>query len=448
MPVATILETYQNLHPRSSELAARARGRFPSGVTHDVRYAPPFPLFVERSAGARKWDADENVLIDFITGHGALLLGHSHPDVVAAVQAQMARGTHFGAEHELAVRWADLVQELFPSIERVRFTASGTEATMLALRLARAYTGRPTVIRFYGHYHGWHDLLARDSEADHPIGVPEALLESTVVLPASIEAVAATLAARDDIAAVILEPTGASYGMVPMTDAFVRELRELTSARGALLICDEVVTGFRVAPGGVQQRAGVAADLTTLAKVLAGGLPGGAVGGRADVMRHLDFGDAAWARERKIRHNGTFNANPLSAAAGAATLEHVRSGIPGAHAATLADRMIAGLNDLFRAQGLRGWAAYGDGTIFHLVAAAEPAFDAGALPGDLSAAELKRGGDPQVLALLRIALINHGVDLMRGRSGFLSWAHSAADLDAALVAFAAAIEDLRQERAI
>lgn len=446
--MSAILETYHALHPRSAELAARARSRFPSGVTHDVRHSPPFSLFVERSAGARKWDADENVLIDFITGHGALLLGHSHPDVVAAVQAQMARGTHFGAEHELALRWADLAQELFPSMERVRFTASGTEATMLALRLARAYTGRPTVIRFFGHYHGWHDLLARDSEADRPVGVPEALLDSTIVLPATLDAVAAALASREDIAAVILEPTGASYGMVPMAAAFVQGLRELTQARGVLLICDEVVTGFRVAPGGVQQRAGVSADLTTLAKVLAGGLPGGAVGGRADVMRHLDFGDAAWARERKIRHNGTFNANPLSAAAGAATLEHVRSGAPGAHAAALADRMIAALNSLFRAQGLRGWAAYGDGSIFHLVAAAEPAFEPGALPADLPAAELKRGGDPQVIAMLRIALINHGVDLMRGRSGFLSWAHSESDIDATVAAFTRALDDLRRERLV
>ncbi|HEU5088499.1 MAG TPA: aminotransferase class III-fold pyridoxal phosphate-dependent enzyme, partial [Roseiflexaceae bacterium] len=179
-----IVSTYRRRHARSAELAEQARSRFPSGVTHDGRFALPFPLFVERSAGARKWDADENEFIDFVTGHGALLLGHGHPAIVAAVQEQMARGTHLGGEHALALRWAELVQELFPSMERVRFTASGTEATMLALRLARAATGRTVVVRFFGHYHGWHDLLTRDADSDVPAGVPQALLESTIVLPA------------------------------------------------------------------------------------------------------------------------------------------------------------------------------------------------------------------------------------------------------------------------
>jgi glutamate-1-semialdehyde 2,1-aminomutase len=357
----------------------------------------------------------------------------------------MARGTHLGAEHELALRWADLVQELFPSIERVRFTASGTEATMLALRLARAYTGREVVVRFFGHYHGWHDLLARDTETDQPAGVPAALLGSTIVLQQDLEALAATLNARDDIAAVILEPTGASYGMVPSDDAFLRGVRELTAARDVLLICDEVVTGFRVAPGGAQARAGIHADLTTLAKVLAGGLPGGAVGGRADVMHHLDFGDPTWTKDRKIRHNGTFNANPLSAAAGVTTLEHIRDGAIGQQAGILADQLVLKLNQLFQQRDLHGWAAYGNGSIFHLVAGATPTFAPGELPSDLDAATLKRGGDAHLLSNLRMALINHGVDLMRGRSGFFSRAHSPADLDATIVAFDAALGDIAME---
>jgi glutamate-1-semialdehyde 2,1-aminomutase len=444
----TILETYTRTHARSAELAERARGRFPSGVTHDVRYAPPFPLFVDRSAGSRKWDADENELIDFITGHGALLLGHGHPDVVAAVQQQMARGTHFGAEHELAIRWGELVQELFPSMERVRFTASGTEATMLALRLARAFTGRDTVVRFYGHYHGWHDLLARESETDRPVGVPAALLGSTIVLQAELDALATTLDSNPDIAAVILEPTGASYGMVPSSDAFLRGVRELTAAHNVLLICDEVVTGFRVAPGGAQQRTGVRADLTTLAKVLAGGLPGGAVGGRADVMQHLDFGDAAWNKDHKIRHNGTFNANPLSAAAGVATLERVRGGEPYRHTNSLMQQIVTGLNEVIQARRLRGWAAYGDGSIFHLVAGVTPGFAPGEIPSDLAASDYKKGGDSQILGALRVALINRGIDLMRGRSGFLSLAHTTADLGAAVAAFDAALGDLAAEGVI
>lgn len=441
----TLLETYHKLHPRSAALAAEARGRFPNGVTHDGRFTSPFPLYVERSAGARKWDADGNELIDYWTGHGALLLGHGHAAVVGAVQAQMARGTHYGAEHADALRWAELSMRLFPGIERLRFTASGTEATMLALRLARAFTRRPTVLRFEGHYHGWHDLLTRDSDDDTVPGMFGPLVESTLVLPAELNRVEAALRARDDIAAVVLEPTGASYGAVPLPDDFLRELRRLTYECGVLLVCDEVVTGFRVAPGGVQERAGVTADLTALAKILAGGLPGGAVGGRADIMRHLEFGDAAWNHDAKIRHNGTYNANPLSAAAGIATLELVASGEPGAHASRMTRALIDGMNEALRVRRLAGWAAYGDASIFHLVAGCGVPFAPGELPPDVPAAELRRGGDGRLLGMLRIALVNRGIDLMRGRSGFLSAAHVADDVQATVHGFGAALDDMLAE---
>jgi glutamate-1-semialdehyde 2,1-aminomutase len=446
----TIEKTYQRRHARSLALYQQALELLPSGVTHDARYQLPFPLYMQRSAGAHKWDVDGNAFIDYWTGHGALLLGHGHPAVVAAVQSQMADGVHFGAEHELTLRWARLVQQLFPSIERIRFTASGTEATMMAVRLARVFTGRPAVARFTGHYHGWHDLLARGLEGDDvpPPGVPDPLLEATILLPADLALVEATLRSRDDIAAIILEPTGASFGMAGISDDFVRELRRLTVAHDVLLICDEVVTGFRVAPGGMQQRVGFAADLTTLAKVLAGGLPGGAVGGRADIMQHLAFGDAAWNRERKIRHNGTFNANSLSAAAGVATLELVATGEPGAHAAALGRELIDGLNGVIGERELRGWAAYGDASIMHIIAGSSVDAAPGVLAPQLSVVELKRGGDPRMITLLRQGLNNHGVDLMRGHSGFLSAAHTAADIAATVAAFAATLDDLAAEGAL
>ncbi len=212
-----------------------------------------------------------------------------------------------------------------------------------------------------------------------------------------------------------------------------------------LLICDEVVTGFRVAPGGVQQRAGVAADLTTFAKILAGGLPGGAVGGREAIMRHLSFGDAEWNRASKIRHNGTFNANPLSAAAGIATLDRVATGEPGARAAELGRWLIDRVNATIRERGLRGWAAYGEASIFHLIAGSSRAFEPGQPAPDVPAAELKRGGDPQLLNALRPGFNNHGVDLMRGRSGFLSAAHTDADITATVAAFAAVLDDMEAE---
>ncbi len=439
----TIEQAYRREHPGSAARYEQAATTFPSGVTHDGRYVDPFPLYIARSEGAYKWDVDGNRLIDYWTGHGALLLGHAHPAIVAAVSEQMARGTHYGAEHELGLRWAGLVKQLFPSIERVRFTASGTEATLLALRLARAYTRRPTVVRLTGHYHGWHDLLARDAAAEgSPPGVYSGLLEATVVLPADLAMLEATLTQRDDVAAVILEPTGASYGANPLPDTLLRELRALTAARNVLLIFDEVVTGFRVAPGGVQERAGIAADLTALAKILAGGLPGGAVGGREDIMRHLAFGDASWNREQKIKHNGTFNANPLSAAAGVAMLEQVATGAPGARANAACRRLIDGLNAEFRKRELSGWAAYGDASIFHLVAGSSADFPPGELASDVPFADLKSGGDPKLLRLLRLSLNNHGVDLMRGRSGFLSAAHANADVDTTVAAFAAALDEI------
>ena len=443
----SIEATYRRQHGGSATRYRQAVEIFPSGVTHDARYATPFPLYIERSAGAHKWDVDGNELIDYWTGHGALLLGHSHPAVVAAVQQQMARGVHYGAEHELTLRWATLVQRLFPSAERLRFTASGTEATMLATRLARAFTGRSTILRFQSHFHGWNDALTHGMEADltPPPGLLPAVASATLVLPADLEAVEEVLRERDDIAAVILEPSGASYGMAPLHDRFLQQLRQLTTAQNVLLICDEVVTGFRVAPGGVQQRAGVAADLTTFAKILAGGLPGGAVGGRETIMRHLAFGDAEWNRASKIRHNGTFNANPLSAAAGIATLDRVATGEPGARAAELGRWLIDRVNATIRERGLRGWAAYGEASIFHLIAGSSRAFEPGQLAPDVPAAELKRGGDPQLLNALRLGFNNHGVDLMRGRSGFLSAAHTDADITATVAAFAATLDDMEAE---
>lgn len=435
-----IEQAYRAAHPRSAALHQEASAVFPNGVTHDGRFLAPFPLAIERSQGAYKWDADENRLIDYWCGHGALVLGHGHQAVVAAVQAQMARGTHYGGSHELELRWGQLVQRLFPGAEQVRFTASGTEATLLAVRLARAFTRKPTVIRFVGHFHGWHDLLMPGAETDDPLaGVLAEGGDHLLALPADLGAVEEALARRDDIAAVILEPSGASYGSVPLQDGFLQALRRLTAERGVLLICDEVVTGFRVAPGGVQERAGVTADLTCLAKVLAGGLPGGAVVGRADVMRHLAFGDAAWNSHQKIRHYGTYNGNPLSAAAGIATLELVASGEPCRVATERCQQLIGGLNELFAAHGRRGWAAYGDASIFHVIAGSAVDFAPGLLPADLPVMELKRGGDRETLRLMRLGLLNEGVDLMRGHRGFLSAAHTPDDIAATLAAFDAVL---------
>ena len=278
----TILEEYVAKHHGSARRYAEASQLFPSGVTHDNRYAEPFPLYMTHGLGPRKWDVDGNEYIDYVSGHGALLLGHSHPDIAAAVAYQIARGTHLGACTEEEVRWAKAIKALMPAVEKLRFHSSGTEATLMAMRLARAYTGKSKIIKLRNHFHGWHYYAMAGSDRPAP-GIPPASWGSMVVVPAGdLGAVEQVLGRDADVAGLILEPTGAHYGQLPFDiPNYLKGLRELTARHGVVLIFDEVVTGFRASPGGAQVRYGVAPDLTTLAKIVAGGLPGGAVAGKA-----------------------------------------------------------------------------------------------------------------------------------------------------------------------
>src|SRR5262249_3048998 len=324
----TLDALYREKFPASAGLYEKGTQLFPDGVTHDGRYLKPFPVYIEHAAGAMKIDADGNEIIDYWMGHGSLLLGHSHPAVVAAVQRQAARATHPGACHELEIEWGRWVQRLVPSAEKVRFVSSGTEATLMALRLARIHTNRPRVLKFAGHFHGWHDFVIPGADAPHagPVpGIPTEVAAHTVVVPPNDPAaVERVLASDPQVGSVILEPTGGHYGAVPIRGDFLKALRELTTRHGRLLIFDEVITGFRVSPGRAQGLYRVTPDLTALAKVLAGGLPGGCVAGRADILAHLEFRPG----KPKMKHPGTFNANPLSAAAGVATLQLVATGEP------------------------------------------------------------------------------------------------------------------------
>ncbi|MFP6732453.1 MAG: aminotransferase class III-fold pyridoxal phosphate-dependent enzyme, partial [Rhodospirillales bacterium] len=316
---------YRERTPGSARLYAEALGRFPSGISHDIRHQDPHPLYVERAEGARKWDVDGNEYVDYFIGHGALILGHGHPDVTQAAEAQLRAGTHLGASHAKEVTWAGLIQSLMPSAMRVRFTASGTEATLLALRLARAHTGAAKFVRFKGHFHGWHDHVVTGYSGHYDGSPAPGVLADVAAAAITVAAgdVAATSRAFEtepDIAAVIIEPTGAHFGRTPLDPEFLEFLRAETAARGIVLIFDEVVTGFRVAPGGAQGLFGVRPDLTALGKIVAGGLPGGALAGCTEIMERIDFTASAEAGAEKVGHQGTFNANPVSAAAGIAAL--------------------------------------------------------------------------------------------------------------------------------
>ena len=441
--MATILEEYITKHPRSSHRYAEAVRIFPGGVTHDTRYAQPFPLYMTHGSGPRKWDVDGNEYIDYVSGHGALLLGHSHPAISAAVAQQVTRGTHLGACTDEEVRWAKAIQAVMPSVEKVRFHSSGTEATMMAMRLARAYTGKDKIIKLQDHFHGWHDYAMAGS--DRPaLGIPQASWESMLVVPSGdLKAVEDLLSHDSDIAALILEPTGAHFGQLPYnTPHYLKGLRDVTARHGVVLIFDEVVTGFRASSGGAQVRYGVTPDLTTMAKIVAGGLPGGAVGGKADIIDLIAHrGDPEWDNQRRVYHPGTFNANPLSAVAGATCLEMVATQPINQRADAMAARLKAGLNGVFARMEVSGH-AHGIASMIHVVPAdCDCDREICTMPHD----QIKQAlASPTVMALKQ-ALQNKGVDIM-GRDAFLvSAAHTEQDIDQTLVTFEAALAAVRAE---
>jgi glutamate-1-semialdehyde 2,1-aminomutase len=437
----SLADRYAAAFPTSRKLYEQARAVFPGGVTHDLRYLEPFPVYIDRAKGSHKWAVDGHELIDYFSGHGALLLGHSPDDVVAAVQAQMAKATHPGACHELEIEWGRLVQRLIPSAERVRFTSSGTEATLMALRLVRIATGRPKVLKFQGHFHGWHDVVMPAAYQPYdgtPVpGVPDPIAQHTVVLPPNdLNRVEDALKADPQIGCVILEPTGGHWGLVPIRGAFLRGLRELTTKYDRVLIFDEVITGFRVSPGGAQAHYGVKPDLTTLAKILAGGLPGGCVAGRADILAAIERRPG----KPKMNHPGTFNANPLSAAAGTTALKRVATRAPCQVANRMASLLRKQLNAAFAERDLP-LCAYGDFSLVHLVLdyrGPRPAGD-DFVPYDGSVGKLDATKDVAKLHAFRQAMLLNGVDLP-GKGMFLTAEHTEADVERTVAAVVAAVE--------
>jgi glutamate-1-semialdehyde 2,1-aminomutase len=435
-------------HAGAQQWHERARTVMAGGVGHDVRQAAPFPLFIERAQGAHKWDVDGNRYVDYNLGNGAMLLGHAHPAVVRAVQEQAPRGTHFGSDHPAQVRWAELIVQLVPSAERVRFVNSGTEANMLAARLARAYTGKTKLLRFEGHFHGWHDDLIRGFllpfDVPGSIGVPDRVFHDALMIPCNdLDALEQTLAADDDVAAVILEPSGASWGWVPLAPGFLEGVREITRRRNVVLIFDEVITGFRWAPGGAQQRLGVLPDLTSMAKVIAGGLPGAAVAGRADIMEQVAFtGDRAHDRRQRVLHYGTFNATPISSAAAIATLEIVATGEPQRQADAVAAALVQGMDAVLDRRGIAGY-AYGDASTWHVYLQKAPGSGAGDRASlHTTDPTVLKGMPGDLVMAVQAALRQRGVDIMSSIGGLTSSAHTQTDVEQTLAAFDDAMADL------
>ncbi len=409
---------------RSRQLFEEARRYLAGGVDSPVRAfraVGEYPRFIARGAGSHLWDVDGNEYVDYVGSWGPLILGHAHPAVVAAIQEAAERGTSYGAPTELETTLAKLVSHAFPSIEKIRFVNSGTEAAMSALRLARGFTGRDLIVKFDGCYHGHADgLLVKAGSGALTLGtpdsagVPAAAAASTLSVPYNDLATLARLFAThpDSVAAVIVEPIAGNMGVVPPAPGFLEGLRRLTTEHGALLIFDEVITGFRVALGGVQELTGIRPDLTCLGKIIGGGLPVGAYGGRAEVMALL-------APEGPVYQAGTLSGNPLAMSAGIATLTELTR--PGTYAA-LEQRsaaLVAGLTDAARAAGVATFATR-VGSMFTTFFADGPVVDE---------ASAKRA-DTRRYARFFQAMLNGGVYLAPSQfeAGFLSLAHSEDDV--------------------
>lgn len=428
-----------NLGP-SQRLFARAEQVMPGGVSHAMRYRAPNPIYFARAEGAHKWDAEGRRYIDYKMGSASQMLGHCPPRVVEAVRRQMGVAIFTADCHELEVQWAEAVCALYPAADMIRFVNSGTEATMLAIRVARAHSGRDKVLRIDGHYHGWHDHVmkgARPAMAGAPsLGVPQAVSDLIVVAPADLAAIEAALA-DGDIGTVIVEASGANYGAVPLPDGFLPGIRALCDRLGRVLIFDEVITGFRWSPGGRQARDGVTPDLFTMAKILTGGLPGGGLAGRRHIMRLLDPRESQGGMSPPVLHQGTFNGCQVVAAGALAALEDLATGAPQAHADRIAAMLREGVAGILERRGVQG-ACYGESSAFHLyLGPCENRSVTGLTPAQI------RGTPKEVINALRTALYEQGVDLMSAMSGVTSWAHSEGDVDQTLEAFEAALTEMR-----
>ncbi len=423
---------------RSREIFQRAERVLVGGVNSPVRAFRSVggePLIVDRGRGQYLYDADGNELLDYVCSWGAMLLGHAHPAVSAAIADQAQRGTSFGATTELEVELATLITRAIPSIDKIRFVSSGTEATMSALRLARGYTKRDLLIKFEGNYHGHADSflsqagsgLATLGIAECP-GVPQALAALTLNAPYNdLQAVEKLFAKYPDkIAAIIVEPIAANMGVVLPEDGFLKGLRELSQKRGALLIVDEVITGFRLRNGAAQQLLGIEADLTTLGKIIGGGVPVAAYGGRAEIMNHV-------APLGPVYQAGTLAGNPLAMAAGIATLKELAR--PGLYdsISTLARRLSEGLRKAAAEAGV-AVQVNGISSLATVFFATEPVRNY----GDAKRANTKRYGQ-----FFR-NMFERGIFLAPSQfeAAFVSAAHTGEDIDRTLAAAADSMKAL------
>jgi len=451
--IARILNAYRDeirtKSPKSHSIWQENRTVMPAGVGSIFRLADPFPMVVKRARGARVWDADDNEYLDFMLGFSTMILGNTPDEVEAAIREALPRGTHYGQCHEHEYAFAKLFCDMVPGVEKVTFCNSGTEATMYALRLARATVGRPLIAKFEGGYHGTHDLLAVSfgrprptPDLSGPIEDPAAIPESpglaegawkdTIVLPYNHPAAFdKILRYAPRLAGVIIEPVQGAAGTIPASREFLSELRRITREIGAFLIFDEVITGFRLAPGGAQEFYGVMPDVSTYGKAAGGGLPFGAVGGTAEAMRLMEYDVDP---ERSILVAGTFNGNPLTTSAGTAVLRRL-SKEPELYTRmnAMGDRFRNEINR-FAQEGNYPAIAIGVGSMFWMHT----------LRGPVNSVRDVRKGDRVASTGLRLLYRKNGLHISPNH-GFMSTAHTDEDITWLIEIHKAAMEKLRAQ---
>ncbi len=324
------IDTYRSNTPHSESLFKRAKEVMPGGISHNIHFFPPYPFFVTRTKGSKVWDADGNEYVDFWMGNFTHILGHRPRVVVQAIEKQLKEGIHWGMVYKKQIEWAELIRELIPSAEMVRFCCSGTEATMYAVRLARAFTGRKTILKIAGGWHGANPDLSlgvkSPYEREESLGLVPELQRYTKVIPfndlsGSLEVIHQN---EEDLAAIILEPVIGEGGFTPAKKEYLQMLRSETKKLSALLVFDEVISGFRLALGGAQERFRITPDLTTLGKIVGGGLPVGAVAGRREILEKTSPERKVNKWERILIGGGTFSAHPLTAVSGLAMLRYLK----------------------------------------------------------------------------------------------------------------------------
>ena len=448
----TLLNAYRGeimaKSPRSLSIWQENRTVMPAGVGSIFRLADPFPMMVKRAKGARIWDADDNEYLDYMLGFSVMILGNAPDEVEAAIREALPYGTHYGQCHEHEYAFAKLFCDMVPGVEKVTFCNSGTEATMYALRLARAATGRPLVAKFEGGYHGTHDLLAvsfgrprpgldLSGPAEDPAAIPESpglaegAWKDTMVLPFNHPAAFEKIQRHaDQLAAVIIEPVQGAAGTIPANREFLTELRRITRQIGAFLIFDEVITGFRLAPGGAQEFYGVIPDVSAYGKIAGGGLPFGAVGGTVEAMRLMEYDTEPGA----ILMAGTFNGNPLVTAAGTAVLRRL-SEEPGLYARlnAMGDRFRDEINRFAQERDYPA-VATGVGSMFWMHT----------LHGPVNSVRDVHKGNRFASAGLRLLYRKNGLHIPPNH-GFMSTAHTDEDITQLIEIHKNAMEELRAQ---